>query len=69
LSEDFFSKSDTIAQKYLSARQKIGYTAGKDFTELQSKIKKLEEGRQKLPEKSLLRERLEEPDNGPQEAD
>jgi hypothetical protein len=60
LSEDFFSKSDMIAQKYLSARQKVSSAAGKDFTEIQNTIKKLEEGKQKLPETSLLQTRLEE---------
>jgi len=60
LNEDFYAKSDQIAQKYLNTRQKIGSTKGKDFTKTQDTINKLEKAKQNLSETSLLRTRLEE---------
>jgi hypothetical protein len=60
LNEDFYAKSDQIAQKYLSAREKIGSIKGKDFTKTQDTISKLEKAKQNLSETSLLWTRLEE---------
>lgn len=60
MSEDFYEKSDQIAQRYLSARQKLGSIKGKDIEKVQDTVNKLEEAKRKLPETSLLRSRLEE---------
>lgn len=60
MNEDFYAKSDQIAQKYLSAHQKIGAIKGKDFVKTQDTISKLEKAKQNLSETSLLRTRLKE---------